>query len=178
MSDTLILNSNGKPVSVMPLSTVHWHLSVKLLWLNKASVLEYHDDWILHSPSSQMTVPSVMMLREYMNFSKKPRFSRYNVHLRDLFTCQYCNCEVGMNEGTLDHIVPKSRGGKSDWLNIVTACETCNNDKGSTIASPKKYPHVPNIYELENKRKRYPIYLKTASWNKYLNWPVNLINVA
>ena len=71
MSDTLILNSNGKPVSVMPLSTVHWHLSVKLLWLNKASVLEYHDDWVLHSPSSQITVPSVMMLREYMNFSKK-----------------------------------------------------------------------------------------------------------
>ena len=178
MCDTLILNSNGKPISLMPISSVQWQLSVKLVLLQKARTLETYTDWIIHSPSMQMNVPSVLMLNSYMHLNKTPRFNRYNIHLRDLFTCQYCGCEVPYDKATMDHVIPRSRGGDTNWLNIVTACQRCNTSKGSEFVKPNRTPHQPNIYELENKRKRYPIQLRTEHWNKYLLWPENLVNVA
>jgi 5-methylcytosine-specific restriction endonuclease McrA len=178
MCDTLVLNSDGRPISVMPISAVGWQLSVKLILLEKARGLEYYQDWVVHSPSMQINVPSVVMLNSYMKFSKKPRFNRYNIHLRDLFVCQYCGCEVSYHDATMDHVIPRSKGGTTDWLNIVTACKSCNTAKGSELAKPKKLPYQPNLYELENKRKRFPVQLRNIDWNTYLNWPKELIKVA
>ena len=90
MSDTLILNADGSPLSLLPISAVNWHLSIKFIWLDKFKVLEYYDDWIIHSPSTEMHVPSVLIAKQYLNLARHPRFSRNNVYLRDLFTCQYC----------------------------------------------------------------------------------------
>jgi 5-methylcytosine-specific restriction endonuclease McrA len=178
MSDTLILNANGKPLSLNPLSAVHWHISVKLMFLEKAKPLDYYNDWHIHSPSLTMRVPSIMILNKYYKQAKEPKFSRSNVHLRDLFTCQYCGCEVEYNDATLDHVVPRSKGGASAWNNIVTACSPCNVKKGSQKLRPSRLPYKPHYYELENKRRRYPIVISTINWNNYLNWPENLIKVA
>ena len=179
MSDTLILNADGQPLSYIPISAVHWHISVKLIWLEKARILEEYSDWTIHSPTTEILVPSVMILKQYMRFNTEPKFSRFNVHLRDLFTCQYCGCEVDMHKGTLDHVLPRSYKGPSTWENVVTACQPCNTRKGNNPRIlPKKSPYKPNIHELTNKRKRYPVQLKTPNWNRYLNWPEDLIKVA
>ena len=178
MAHTLILNANGKPLSLNPLSAVHWHISVKLMFLQKAKPLEYYDNWAIHSPSTTWQVPSIMMLHNYYKADKEPKFSRSNIHLRDLFTCQYCGCEVGHKEATLDHVIPRSAGGVSNWNNIVTACSPCNVKKGSGKMKPSKKPYKPHYYELENKRRRYPIVISDINWNNYLNWPEKLIKIA
>jgi 5-methylcytosine-specific restriction endonuclease McrA len=84
-----------------------------------------------------------------------------------------------MDKGTLDHILPRSYSGASTWENVVTACQPCNTRKGNNPnILPKKLPYKPNIHELTNKRKKYPVQLKNINWNRYLNWPEDLIKVA
>ena len=178
MSNTLILNSNGFPLSLLPISAVNWNLSVKLLVLDKFRVLEEYEDWIIHSPSMQMQVPAVMIAKRYLNLTRYPKFSRGNVYLRDLFTCQYCGCEHGWHDLTLDHVLPRARGGKSAWENIVTACYECNVSKGDDKLPPIMIPYKPDYWELANKRSKFPVKVGHHSWKKYLKWDENLINVA
>ena len=181
MSDTLVLNADGNPLSLLPLSTVNWHLSIKLIWLDKFKILENYNDWVIHSPSTEMKVPSVLMSKQYINLARHPRFSRNNVYLRDLFTCQYCGCEYEQNNWkdlTLDHVVPRSAGGHSHWENIVTSCMTCNVEKGSRDIRPKQMPYKPDYWELANKRSQFPLIVPHHSWTTYLNWDQNLVKIA
>ena len=87
MADTLLLNADGLPVGLMPLSTLTWQDSIKYMVLDKADVLMWHDGWIVHSATWETQVPSVMMLREYMKPKQSVRFSRGNVYLRDNGQC-------------------------------------------------------------------------------------------
>tara|TARA_Y100000592_G_scaffold55188_1_gene86865 strand:+ start:937 stop:1473 length:537 start_codon:yes stop_codon:yes gene_type:complete len=178
MSDTLILNSNGLPLSLLPISAVNWHLSIKLLVLDKFKVIDEYENWTVHSPSMKMQVPSVMMATKYLHLARHPRFSRNNVYLRDLFTCQYCGCEHHHENLTLDHVLPRSKGGKSAWENIVTACFECNISKGDDKIVPMISPYRPDYWELANKRSKFPLKIAHESWKKYIKWDENLINVA
>ena len=131
MSDTLLLNADGRPISYLPISAVHWHISVKLKYLDKVRVVEEYEDRVIRSPSFEMKLPSVLMFYDYHFFPKTPKFSRTNVYLRDLFTCQYCGCRHDTQELTLDHVVPRSKGGHLHWENVVAACRRCNQFKSN-----------------------------------------------
>ena len=97
MSDTLLLNADGAPLSITPLSTLTWQESIKLIWLDKINGLEWHDGWGVHSPNHTLRVPSVIAIREYIPQSGGINFSRTNVFIRDKYTCQYClNCFDGL----------------------------------------------------------------------------------
>jgi 5-methylcytosine-specific restriction endonuclease McrA len=172
------LNSTGSPLSLLPISAVNWHLSIKLLVLDKFKVLDEYEDWVIHSPSTEMKVPAVMIAKKYLNLARHPKFSRGNVYLRDLFTCQYCGCEHEWGDLTLDHVLPRAKGGISAWDNIVTACHDCNISKGDDNISPMKNPYRPHYWELANKRAKFPVNVGHHSWKKYLKWNENLINVA
>jgi len=156
MSDCLVLNADGLPISVMPLSTIPWEESIKYMVLNKADVLMYHENWIVRSERWETQVPSVIMLREYMKTKSTVRFSRSNVYLRDNGHCQYCGIEVSRSESTLDHVIPVSKGGKSVWENCTTACAPCNASKSDKTKGwkPKLKPYKPDFYDLVNKRKK------------------------
>ena len=104
-SDCLILNGNGKPLSYFPLSAVDWKTAVKLVFTRNVIVIKEHDDWEVRSPSQSFKVPSIVMLRKYYKFSKKVKFSRSNVFLRDMFTCQYCKNVFEKKDLTIDHII-------------------------------------------------------------------------
>jgi len=170
MSDTLLLNSDAQPVSWLPLSTLVWQDAIKYMVLEKARVLEYHDNWVVHSATWETPVPSVMMLTEYMKPKSSVRFSKSNVFLRDRYTCAYCNDALEKRECTLDHILPTSHGGKTTFENTVTACGPCNASKGNNKKIvPKFKPHKPDFWELVNKRKQMPFQIKHTSWKDYLN---------
>jgi len=156
MADTLLLNADGMPVSVMPLSTIIWEDAIKYMVLDKADVILWHDNWIVHSANWETQVPSVMILREYMKPKVSIRFSRSNVYLRDNGECQYCGVDLERKESTLDHVQPVSKGGKSVWENCVTACAPCNAKKSDETKGwkPKIKPYKPDFYELVNKRKK------------------------
>ena len=171
MSDTLVLNADGLPVSVMPLSTIPWEESIKYMVLDKADVLMFHENWIVRSARWETQVPSVIMLREYMKTKTAVRFSRGNVYLRDEGTCQYCSTPIARHESTLDHVLPVSKGGITSWENCTTACGPCNADKADQTKGwkPKLKPYKPDFYELVNKRKRQGFHnIKYKEWLQFI----------
>lgn len=92
---------------------------------------DHEDDEYIGTPRGKIRVPRVLLLAGYNRVPHAPvRLSRRNIFLRDGFTCQYCNRRPGVRELNLDHVMPRSRGGRSTWENLVTSCRTCNLRKG------------------------------------------------
>jgi 5-methylcytosine-specific restriction endonuclease McrA len=167
--DCLILNTDGAPVSMMPLSVITWQDAIKYMVLDKAVVLAWHDKWIIHSAHWETPVPAVIMLKEYMKKKTSIRFSKANVFLRDSYVCQYCATSVNKRTATLDHVLPVSHGGKTTWENCTTACSVCNSSKGNNKKiKPKAIPHKPSYYELVEKRKKFPFEIRHPEWQLYL----------
>lgn len=181
MSDTLVLNADGLPLSVVPLSTLTWQESIKLMFLDRIDILAEYSDWAVNSPSTSIAIPSVVLLRDYVKVSRGIKFSRHNVLLRDNFTCQYCEADFRQERHllTLDHVVPRYHGGKTTWSNVVAACMSCNLEKAHfTNVKPKcGTPKKPSYYELVNKVKSMPITVPHQSWVDFLGWPPDLIRV-
>lgn len=176
--DTLVLNADCIPTSMLPLSTMTWHDSIKAQFLDKVSVISTYKDWEVHSPSITMKVPSIIMMKDYVHINRSVKFCEENVLLRDEYSCQYCglNCEHDHSMLTYDHVIPSSQGGKTNWNNIVMACRPCNSKKSHfTIMKPKIKPAKPKYYDLVGKRKKFPIYIPNEDWIPYLDWPEDKI---
>lgn len=123
---TLVLTQGYQPHGV-----VSWKRGLLLAFGGKVEVLERYDE-VVRSPSLAVAVPSVVrLLRHYRRGRQRVRFCRENVLRRDDYTCAYCGARPPHRDLTLDHVVPRSRGGATRWENVVTACRKCNGDKGS-----------------------------------------------
>ena len=90
-NDCLLLNGNGKPVSYFPLSTINWKTAIRLLFTKNVIIIKNHESWRVRSPSMEVEVPSIIMLRRFHKFQNYVKFSRSNVYLRDMYRCQYCS---------------------------------------------------------------------------------------
>lgn len=172
MSDTLLLNADGQPVNYLPLSIINWKESIMYMYHDKCSVLEWYDDWMVHSPSWETRVPAVIMLKDYVRAKTQVRFSKSNVYLRDQYNCCYCGEPVTKSQATMDHVIPLSKGGKTNFENIVTSCGPCNFRKGNKMGPewrPKYKPYRPGYYELVRKRKQLPFQVRHPSWYQWLD---------
>ena len=129
----LVLNADFRPLSYYPLSLWCWQDAIKSVFLNRVSIVSSYERKV-RSPSFEMSLPSVIALKSFVKPSSHPNFTRFNVFLRDKFTCQYCGDKKDL---TFDHLLPKSKGGLTDWENVVTACSTCNVKKGGNKESRK-----------------------------------------
>ncbi len=166
---TLLLNADMQPVSLLPLSIVDWQESIRYLVLNKVEVLEWHDDWVVHSANWQTRVPAVVMLHDYQKPKSTMRLSKRNIFLRDEYLCQYCGTHVTDQSATLDHVLPVSKGGKTTWENSATACKPCNYRKAaSTKMKPIRAPYKPHFWDLVEKRRKRGFHLAHPSWAVYL----------
>lgn len=169
MAHTLLLNADASPVSMLPLSTLTWEDAIKYMVLEKAVVLDWYDDWIVHSANWQTAVPAVMILKEYQKKKSGVRYSKANVFLRDNYVCQYCGDEVTKKSATLDHVIPVSHGGKTTWENATTACGPCNANKGNNKKIvPKVKPWKPNYFQLVEKRRKMKWDMPHPAWANYL----------
>lgn len=177
MSDTLILNQDANPLSVVPMSIVDWKSAVRLVVTDKVSVVKSYDNWTVRSPSMEMAVPSIIMTTQFIKWKRRVKYNRENIYLRDDYTCQYCLDKPPTNKLTLDHVVPRKHGGKTTWDNMVASCILCNTRKGhNKNIVPKKMPYRPNYYELLKKRQKYPIRIRDPEWKFYLaGWPDELL---
>lgn len=170
MSDTLLLNADAQPVSLVPLSAIDWQSAIRYIWLDKVKVLHEYENREIHSPSRTMKVPAVIMLNEYWQPKNRVRFNRKWVFLRDNYTCQYCSKDLTVRECTIDHVVPVSKGGKTVWHNVVTACYDCNNSKGNKMSPrPKVTPEQPNYWMLAHNRKNRNWNVPHESWLNYID---------
>ena len=111
--------------------------------------------------------------------ARKPAFTRFNVFLRDRFTCQYCGDRFPPPELTFDHVIPRSRGGRTSWDNVVTACGVCNLRKGNRMPDhaglhPLNAPLQPSTYQLQENGRGFPPNFLHESWRDYLYWDSTL----
>src|SRR5690349_12844834 len=114
---TLVLNADYRPVSYFPLSICSWQDAIKAIVLERVHVLAEYNRAV-RSPSLELRIPSVVSLKHFIASDRSvPPFTRYNVYLRDRFTCQYCGCRFEQHRLSLDHVIPKSKGGVNTWEN-------------------------------------------------------------
>lgn len=114
-----------------PLKVISWQRAFVLLSLGKVEVVEEYESDV-RTVSIVFKVPAVVRLIRAFRRHKKPvKFSRVNIYARDKYRCQYCSTKAPIAELTYDHVLPRSKGGKTTWTNIVTACLPCNLRKGS-----------------------------------------------
>ncbi|MEM8788771.1 MAG: HNH endonuclease [Pseudomonadota bacterium] len=171
----LVLNADYRPLSYLPLSLWPWQEAVKAAFLDRVLVLSEYDS-VVRSPSMEIRIPSVVVLRDYVRPAKVAAFTRFNLFLRDEFTCQYCGAKGDM---TFDHVTPRSRGGRTTWDNVVAACGPCNLRKGSKTLGQagmrlRKAPVEPAPGQLQNTGRKFPPNHLHESWMDYLYWDAEL----
>ena len=165
-SRVLVLNASFEPINVCTARR-----AVVLILKGVANAEESSADW-LHSSRFSMPMPSVIRLIEYIHIPFERRsLSRKNILLRDHSTCQYCGTQYPPSELTLDHVLPRSRGGESAWDNLVACCKRCNHRKGN------RTPEESGMHLLRRPRgfslhvnRQIMRYLGRAdeTWRKYL----------
>jgi len=134
MENTLLLSAGYEPLKILD-----WRRAVTLVLLGKVEVLEEYVREV-RSPSMAIPLPAVVRLHRYVRrHPQRVKFSRQNIFFRDEYTCQYCHKKHPTSQLTYDHIVPKSRGGRTTWTNIVTSCVRCNLKKGNKPLSTLNY---------------------------------------
>src|SRR4030042_2833126 len=121
MEWTLLLNSTFEPLKV-----VTWKKAIVMVTLEKVEVIEEYDRMI-RGVCFSLRLPAVIRLNRFIK-RETPivKFSRQNLYVRDRGKCQYFSTTVDHEELTYDHVIPRSRGGQTEWTNVVTCCTACN----------------------------------------------------
>ncbi|MGH9755073.1 MAG: HNH endonuclease [Blastocatellia bacterium] len=162
----LVLNSTYEPINVCTIRR-----AIVLILKGVARAEERHETE-LHSARARMLAPSVIRLIEYVHIPfERKSLSRKNILLRDHYTCQYCDKVFNPSELTLDHVIPKSRGGSSNWDNLVASCKRCNNRKGNGTPDEvgMKLVKRPQSFSMHVNRQIMRYLGRTdAAWRKYL----------
>jgi 5-methylcytosine-specific restriction endonuclease McrA len=126
MRHSLLLDKNYVALSIVP-----WKRAVKLIVTGKAEAVTENNSSKVPYASGLFTIPPVLRLLVTVPWKahiNRLRFGRKNMLIRDKYRCQYCGSKVG-KDASIDHIIPKSRGGRTDYFNCVTSCYKCNNAK-------------------------------------------------
>lgn len=171
----LVLNADFRPLSYYPLSLWSWQDAVKAVFLDRVNILAEYDSHV-RSPTTSFALPSVVSLRTYVHPNRHPAFTRFNVFLRDSFSCQYCGAK---HDITFDHVVPRSKGGTTTWQNVVAACSPCNLRKANKLPDvaqmwPKQTPFMPTIDDLHRNGRKFPPNFLHESWMDFLYWDSEL----
>lgn len=156
----IVLNSTYEPLTI-----VSSKRALILYLEGKAHIVKNHDA-VVRSPTTQFHLPSTIALKRYIKNRQLYRvaapLTQKNLHVRDNNTCQYCSRKIDelrpSEKMTRDHIIPSSRGGQNNWLNVVVCCSTCNNKKGdnwlhNTDLQLIREPRVPSVFEIYTKMK-------------------------
>ena len=160
----LVLNASYEAINVCTVRR-----AAVLVLKDRAQILE-RADWSLHAETFQMPRPTVIRLNTYVRVPRDAhsrKITRRAIFARDKWTCQYCGS--GRGNLTVDHVIPRSKGGTSAWNNIVTCCAPCNRRKGDRLPHqinmhPRVKPRTPNAH----------IFIQLASptipatWKQYL----------
>src|SRR5947209_18642085 len=171
-SPVLVLNASYEPINICAARRA------LVLVLKGVAITEEENGHYLHSARLTMRLPSVIRLLEYRRIPHQTRaLSRKNILLRDRNTCQYCSVVLSSAELTLDHVIPRSRGGVSTWENLVACCHNCNRRKGNQMLhelTEMKLQREPRPFSLHTSRHiMRMIGSADAAWRKYLYFEHN-----
>ena len=172
----LLLDSTYEPLRV-----IGWQRAVYLVFSGKAEVVEESEKEV-RSSSRSWKLPSV--IRQFGKFKRRGdvQFSRINIYMRDAWTCQYCGDKKPTKDLTFDHVVPRAHGGKTSWINVVTACRGCNSDKADRTPAQARMKLIREPVKPKWLPAQMVIRMKTVpeEWKGYLDeksltyWTVEL----
>jgi len=188
---TLVLNRNWQPIGVATVAralVLLWNESARVVCPESFETFEW-DDWAKIEPRFgeafiqavrfKLRAPEVITLTHYDRLPKATvTFSRRNIYKRDRFVCQYCGCQPGGEELTIDHVAPRSRGGKTTWANCVLACVSCNHRKadrtpeeaGMKLRRKPARPHWRPFYAAHEMRiESWAKFVSESYWNASLD---------
>jgi 5-methylcytosine-specific restriction endonuclease McrA len=163
----LVLNASYEPINICGARRA------LVLVLKGVARTEEEQGATLHAARISVNMPSVIRLLEYRRIPHQTRaLSRKNILLRDRNSCQYCGVVLPAGELTLDHVLPRSRGGLSTWENLVACCHSCNRRKGNQLLSELpdiKLMREPRPFSLHTSRHiMRMIGHSDQKWRKYL----------
>ena len=134
--ETLVLDP-----SYVPVGRVTWQRALTLYFSQKVEIVDVYEDKEVRSATLVIKMPAIVrFLRALRSKKKAVKFSRLNIYTRDEGRCQYCYAHVPLEETTYDHVLPRSRGGKTEWENVVIACVPCNQAKANRTPGEAKMP--------------------------------------
>jgi 5-methylcytosine-specific restriction endonuclease McrA len=165
-SPVLVLNATYEPVNVTPARRAI------VLVLKGVATTEEENGSFVHSARLAVRIPSVIRLTEFRRIPYQTRaLSRKNILMRDRYTCQFCSRVLPAGELTLDHVIPRSRGGHTDWDNLVACCHSCNNRKGDRLPEEAglRLMRPPRPFTLHTSRQLMRMMGSSDErWRKYL----------
>jgi len=140
---------------------ISWKKAVVMVFLDKVEVVEEYER-ILRGVTFALRLPAVIRLTRYVS-RKTPlvKFSRQNLYVRDSGRCQYCGASFEQKELTYDHVIPRSKGGQTEWTNVVTCCTPCNLKKGGRTPEEAGMPLM--------RKPRVPIWIPLLTRSLGLN---------
>jgi 5-methylcytosine-specific restriction endonuclease McrA len=165
---TLVLNVSYEPVRVIP-----WQRGIKMICLEKADLVEGYERRA-RSQRASMPIPAVVRLGRYHKNREQISLQRQYVYARDGWRCCYCGEKFPTHDLTYDHVVPRSKGGKTRWQNIVTSCSPCNGKKGDRtpeeagmrlLRKPVRPRWMPLVIVKAAQAGNVP-----EQWTQYINW--------
>jgi len=146
MRDILLLNASEEILKV-----IDWRRAITLLFTGKAEApYNYDVNYQIQKSQGVFELPAAIQLTEYVRVpyvSARP--SRRNILKRDKNTCQFCSCQLNSNNSSIDHVLPRSRGGKHEWTNVVAACKKCNTKKGNRTPEEARMPLLKQPVKLD-----------------------------
>jgi 5-methylcytosine-specific restriction endonuclease McrA len=164
----LLLNASYEPLSLVTAPK-----ALTLVWRRVAEVLELDRGQFVRTTRFEFELPSVIRLTQYIDIRQRQNrvTNRHRIFARDHYRCQYCGRRGTAFDLTLDHILPKSRGGRTVADNLVTSCKACNNRKGDRTPEEARMPLLTNpaalFYGLERAALRQAAETR-PEWRKYL----------
>src|SRR5262245_14276237 len=171
---TLLLTQGYEPIQI-----ISWQRALTLLALDKVDVVDEYDTEI-RAQSMIVRIPSIVRLRKAFPRSANPvKCSRVNIYARDGYRCQYCGRKCTIDELTYDHVIPRSKGGRTTWENIVSACYLCNRRKANRtpaeagmklLAVPTRPTWMPSI-QIRVSARSVP-----DAWRDYVYWTAEIEN--
>lgn len=178
---TLVLNANYIPISIFPLHTIPAEDAVTRVFNGTCHVVEEYDKIIKTANLKyQIKWPSVIARNKIAYREPIIALKKDYLYYRDHAVCAYCSEELVLSKATIDHVLPKIKGGKHEWGNTVLSCPKCNHTKSDSLPvgrwKPSKKPYIPKYWELVNLRKEFPINVGHESWENYLGgWKAPVI---
>lgn len=159
---TLVLSPEWQP-----LRQIDWKRAVKLALSGAVEVIAEYEDRVIRSVSLTVRQPLILRLMKGGGGYRRRglRYSKDNVYARDKGRCQYCGTALSRREATIDHVLPRARGGRTQWTNVVLACRACNQRKGDRnpeeaglrLSRPPERPrHLPGTLRLSIRRADVP----------------------
>lgn len=175
----LMLNSDMSPIK-MPIMTLNFDQAIRRIMSDNCYVaLSYDRDIKTANPAALDKFnlrkwPSVIVRRDYLKRAIKPSCTDHGIYVRDLGICQYCGLQMAESDPrvSMEHYIPKSKGGGFNWENILLACKPCNSDKGDSLPEgrwrPAKLPYKPDYWELVSKELQLPVTIADEQWLQFL----------